>query len=112
MPSEDPSSDGPTAEPSAEEAEENLGEARSALTFNACACIGTANVSNCSGGVCEYSTATNLRDNYYCRKTDRVFTCTRYQTNYCRATGYVMHSMTCCSGHARYIGSDLYCTAD
>lgn len=117
VPSEEPSTDAPTAEPAAdvadgEEAEENLGQARSAVEFNACACIGGGRVSNCNGSVCEYYTPTNYRDTYYCRETDRTFTCPHYRANYCRATGYVMNSMTCCSGHARYIGSNLYCTAN
>lgn len=82
-----------------------------AVTFNACACLNPNQVIDCrSGGVCVSSSYGSGTDTYWCAAKKKTFTCRHIVKHTCRQTGYPKGSLRCCSGHAKYVGSNLVCT--
>jgi hypothetical protein len=89
---------------------EETGQVEQSVTYNACACLDPSRIMDCgTGSTCTGYRKTSSRDSYYCQKDNRSFTCPHYAAYDCRKSGYQPNGLSCCSGHAAYVGSLLLC---
>jgi hypothetical protein len=89
---------------------ESVESTSQAVTYNACACLDLSRISDCdSAGRCESYRKTTRRDDYYCKKTDRHFTCPHFRLVLCRASNHRPNGLACCSGRSAVSGGVAEC---